>query len=221
MMQDTAVRTGLGLGEISTTFKHVDEPSSIDPASILSLTNGIISTIAALPISGPAGPALGALSGLFGLGTEIAGYLTPEKVDHTFDDWAKLSTEYVDTLEKVLGALQKYYKHALSDAGEFLAAIGPGNFAAHETGSPSWSVSIASKMAKASIISTLWIQQGVFLVRYTKPIKLPNGDTFDFCGSNSKDGEHGWKEASHCAGNNVNYAIVSDTVCPIEAGVAS
>ena len=209
MMQDTTMRNGFRLGDISMDFRHVKAENDMDVSAILSLTNGIISCIAAFPIKGPAGPALSALSGLFGLGTEIADFLAPEKIDTRLDDWAKLSSQYVDTLDAVLEAWQSYYVHAFSDPGAFLAAIGPGAFASHEVGSPDWSVAIASNMVKASVISTLWIQQNVFLVRFTKPIKLANGETFDFCGSKSEAGKHGWKEASHCAGNNVNYIIVS------------
>ena len=209
MMQDTTMRNGFRLGDISKDFRHVDEGNAMDVSAILSLTNGIISCIAAFPMSGAAKPALTALSGLFGLGTEIADYLSPEKVDHRLDDWAKLSSQYVDTLDAVLDAWQRYYVHSLSDPAAFVAAIGSGKFASHVAGSPHWDTTIASNMIKASVISSLWIQQKVFVVRFTKPIKLANGETFDFCGSKNEAGEHGWKEASHCAGNNINYIIVS------------
>ena len=209
MMKDSSLVASFSLADISMKFRVNTEDDSMDVASILSLTNGILATIAAMPISGPVGPALGALSALFGLGKEINDYLTPEKVDPTFNDWSKLSSQFGQTLETVLQRSQDYYKYALSNPEEFFAAIGPGNFADHTSGSPQWEVSLATDMVRASVISTLWVQQKVFLVRYTKPIRLPSGDTYDFC--KSKDGESGWKEASHCAGN-VNYAVVSDIV---------
>lgn len=200
---------------MSTDFRH-DEDDSVSISAILTMVNGILSGIAAFPMGKVAEGVVGVAAGVAGVGAGLASLLEPDSLNDKFDNWAELSSQYIDMLEAALQKWQDYYKYTLASLPEpgsyaltntYVNALRSGAFANQRMGSPSWDISVSSKMLRASIISGMWIDQKVFLVRYTGDMKFANGHTFNFCAS--KDGKRGWKEASHCAGNNVNYVIVS------------
>ena len=210
--------SNLELGSMALDFRANDAAADINVAAWLTILNGILGTVGAIPF-GPAGVGLSVLSGLAGMGGGIASLLagSPD-YEPTFKAWAELSKGFSDSLKRAMGAFSRYYSLTLASrppAGDREAvdaltkAIGTGAFASYNNGPVAFDPAVQLRMLTASIVSAMWNQQQAFAVRWTGGITIQDGYVLDPCAGVGVEPQKFLKENTYCI-DGVNYMMVSD-----------
>lgn len=203
---------------MAVDFRVDDAPANVNVAAWLTILNGVLGTLGAIPFGSmaPAGAGLSVLSGLAGMGGGIASLLADSPgYEPTFKAWADLSKSFGDSLERAMGAFSEYYTLTLASrpaAGDREAvdaltkAIGAGSFASYNNGPVEFDSEVLKKMLRASIISAMWNQQKIIAVRWTGTLRFAERD-LDPCAGKEDDLLDELKNSAYCA-DGVNYMTV-------------